>query len=124
MKHRLYMGDGDSFFDAPPSENFDHEKAVKAKKRGIRKAERNADTRVLEQIERCVVLCSKNKDDFTQDDVEKMFPEIEGTLNEPRAIGSVFQRLARKGAIVPTDAYRPGNNVRCHNRPKRVWKRA
>ena len=46
--------------------------------------------------------------------------EVEPT--EPRALGPILMRAARKGLCEPTDQYRNSRRVQCHARPMRVWR--
>lgn len=47
-----------------------------------------------------------------------------GSPPEPRALGAVFQNLARERIIVKTGEYRDSERVECHNRPIPVWRLA
>jgi hypothetical protein len=63
-------------------------------------------------------------DTFTTDDIWQAATDANLTIpHEPRALGAIMHRLARRHIIVATDSYTPSLRSACHRRPIRVWKK-
>ena len=61
--------------------------------------------------------------EFTTDDLEQeMVRRRIAPPHEPRALGALMVAAARQGLVIGTTTYRSSTSVRCHGRPKRVWR--
>jgi hypothetical protein len=58
--------------------------------------------------------------EFTTDDVWECLVEVEAT-HEPRALGPVMMKAARRGLIRKTDRVQNSRRPQCHARPVAVW---
>ena len=63
-------------------------------------------------------------DTFTTDDIWQAATDANLTMpHEPRALGAILHRLARRRIIVATNQYVPSLRPACHRRPIRVWRK-
>jgi hypothetical protein len=59
--------------------------------------------------------------EFTTDDIWKHVPAT--WKGEPRAMGAAMLKLAKRGVVVQTGAYRKSSMASCNARPKAIWRR-
>ncbi len=98
---------------------FDKSLANQARDEAIKAVEENASVPAKEQIYDVIV---GMRGEFTTDDVWAEVPEDVRNSVEPRVIGALMRRAAKDGHVVNTYRMRNSEMVRCHRRPKQVWR--
>jgi hypothetical protein len=86
---------------------------------GIRAAVRHADPTWLGDALSVVHYLARTRRDLTTDDVWGLLGNR--VPAEPRALGGVMRRAARKGWIRVSDRWRLSDRAENHRRPIRVW---
>jgi hypothetical protein len=94
------------------------------RQRAIRQVEENADADWMKAAEKTIRWYAALGDRFTSDDIWANLEKMNLTTHEPRALGAIFNRLARQGVIEQTGEYRKSVRPECHRNPKAVWRGA
>lgn len=98
--------------------------AQEARDEAVERVAEHASPEWMARIERLVMfLAVEHPEGFTTDDVWQYCEEhgIESP-HEPRALGAIFLKLAREGAIVKTGRYITSRRRVCHASPKAEWR--
>lgn len=85
----------------------------------MEKVYENADPEWLALAERAVLAVSKEKGEFTVDDIWELIP----ACREPRALGAIIRRMSKQGIIVATGRYKESSRSACHHRPVLIWRK-
>lgn len=88
-----------------------------ARDQGIAKVEMGADASWLDQAEAAIRTIARERAEFTSDDVWRRV----GKPPEPRALGAVFNHLAKAGVIRRTGRYQATAQVSRHSAPIAIW---
>lgn len=98
--------------------------AQEAKAEAIARVEANAPSAWLAKARQVTMdLAKANPQGFTSDSVWWILEACGyGSPPEPRALGAVFQMLAREKIIVKTGEYRDSERAECHGRPIPIWR--
>lgn len=92
--------------------------AEQARDEAIARVRKNLTEKEMENAVFKVFCVADKQASFTTDDIDFKFPADV----ERRVIGAVMQQAARMGICEPTDRMRKSNQVRCHARPKAIWR--
>lgn len=89
----------------------------------IRRADRHAYPAWKDAAFQVVQHLAASGQPFTTDDV---WEGLHGSdrPHEPRALGGVMVRAARRGIIAKADGVRPSQRIEAHRNPKQLWKGA
>ncbi len=93
----------------------------RAKQRAIRQVEDGADASFLDAAAAIVRRLAASGAEFSADAVWDELP-ADCSTHEPRALGAVFNRLAKAGLIERTGRYVPSVRPESHRCPKAVWR--
>ena len=97
----------------------DAQLALDARDEAMQRVHDNADEKWLAQAKRALWEAIKRAGwhgELTTDDIDCPAPR------EPRAWGPVMKQAAKAGLIEKTGMTRVSTSVRCHARPKAVWR--
>lgn len=110
--------------DQPPTllDLLDTSPARVARDHAIDTVEANAHDEWLATADRIVRHLAAVGLPFTTDDVWSRLDARGVTTHEPRALGAVIRKAARRGLIATTGDYRKSVRPECHARPVAVWK--
>jgi hypothetical protein len=99
---------------------FDYQKAIELRDKGVASAEKNADPQWKEFAWNGVLSLAKTGKPFTSDDI---WAYLEGlaTTPEPKALGAVFLRAAKRKLIKPTGEFWQSKRPQAHGRRLMVW---
>lgn len=100
---------------------FDWHAAQIARDAAIEQVGANASVWWMDNALAAIRQCARALPEFTTDDVWRVLGQSEGMEN--RAMGAAMRKAAQDGIITPTDRYRNSEQVSCHGRPKRLWRR-
>jgi hypothetical protein len=97
---------------------LDRKAAAEAKKEAIERVQAHAPAEWLSLAERVVLTLAHSTETFTTDDVWRIIPKPP----EPRALGAVLHRLAKRGVIARTGQYVSTAQESRHHAPIAVWR--
>lgn len=96
--------------------------ATEARDEALRRVATNTDPTWATDIENIITRLAT--DTFTTDDIWQAATDANLDMpHEPRALGAILHRLARRRIIVATNQYVPSLRPACHRRPIRVWRK-
>ncbi|MHB8973591.1 MAG: hypothetical protein ACYC3X_25485 [Pirellulaceae bacterium] len=102
---------------------FDSARAAQARDAAITAVERNADPDVRDVILQAIAATARELPTLTTDDVWLRVPQVVRLAVEPRVMGALMREAARRGVIEPMPGiFLASDMVRCHRRPKQVWR--
>lgn len=107
-----------------PDPRFNSEDADEARDEAIQRVDRNANKEWKKNANRALLDVARRKEKYTTDDIVRVMTDwgVYGGTHEPRALGAVMQRGKSNSIHVPTSEYSDSDWVKCHSRPKRVWR--
>ena len=99
---------------------FDFGLGLRLKEEGVKQVDQNANSLWKQEAFKQLYALAQTDRHFTSDDVWAAL-EDKATTHEPKALGAVFLKAARKKLICPTGDFIPSKRPQAHGRRLMVW---